>query len=398
MKDNPSQQYNNDIQALIALYQQLKAGHGGGFLDEDAFEKIIDYYADAEQLPLAIEVSEMGATQFPYSSTLQFKRADLLIANRCYRQALEILDKAALLDSRNIDLYILKTDAYLALDMQEKAMLLLENALDLFEGDEKLDLLFELTDVYDDYEEFDKLFDCLKMILAIDPTNEEALYKVCFWTDFTGRNEESIALHQQIIDEHPYTELAWFNLGSAYQGLKLYERSIDAYLYAIAIDEKFDYAYRNLGDAYLRIRKYKEAIEALEKVIELSRPEDVIYEAIGYCYGKMKNHAQARFFYRKASHLSPSDTKLMYKIAQTYIKEQQWLQAIKHLELAISVSGTHPDYSLAMGECKLQLGEIKEAIHHFSRVVTAKPNSVADGSGLLKHYMPPNIGKKPKHK
>ena len=88
-------------------------------------------------------------------------------------------------------------------------------------------------------------------------------YKICFWTDFTGRNEESIKLHQAIIEDYPFSELAWFNLAAAYQGLKLYEKSIDAYQYAVAIDEKFDYAYRNMGDAFLRLRKYKEAIEAV---------------------------------------------------------------------------------------------------------------------------------------
>ena len=41
-------------------------------------------------------------------------------------------------------------------------------------------MLFELADVYDDYEEFDKVFDCLRLILEIEPTNEEALYKICF--------------------------------------------------------------------------------------------------------------------------------------------------------------------------------------------------------------------------
>ncbi|MEI9942665.1 MAG: hypothetical protein WDN26_00435 [Chitinophagaceae bacterium] len=155
-----------------------------------------------------------------------------------------MLDRASLFDNNDINVYILKTDAYLALDEQEKAVILLEEALHIFEGEEKIELLFELADVYDDYEEFDKVFDCLKMILELDPNNEEALYKICFWTDFTGRSEESIRLHQQIIDDFPYSELAWFNLAAAYQGLKLYEKAIDAYLYAVAIEEKFDYAYR----------------------------------------------------------------------------------------------------------------------------------------------------------
>ena len=45
-------------------------------------------------------------------------------------------------------------------------------------------MLFELADVYDDYEEFDKVFDCLRLILEIEPTNEEALYKICFGPGF----------------------------------------------------------------------------------------------------------------------------------------------------------------------------------------------------------------------
>src|ERR1700743_2634992 len=121
------------------------------------------------------------------------------------------------------------------------------------------------------------------MILNEEPNNEEALYKICFWTDFTGRNEEGIRLHQKIIDDFPFNELAWFNLAAAYQGLKLYEKAIDAYLYAVAIDDKFDYAYRNMGDAFIRLRKYRDAIESLEKVLELSRPEEWIIGGIGTC-------------------------------------------------------------------------------------------------------------------
>src|SRR6185369_17240007 len=142
--------------------------------------------------------------QYPFSSPLLLKKADLLIATKKYNDALHYLHHAEIMDTSDINLYILKTDAYLALDKQEKAAAVLEAALDYFDGEEKLELLFELADVYDDYENFDKVFDCLKMILELEPNNEEALYKICFWTDFTGRNEEGIRLHQKIIDEFPY--------------------------------------------------------------------------------------------------------------------------------------------------------------------------------------------------
>ncbi|MEJ7589209.1 MAG: tetratricopeptide repeat protein [Ferruginibacter sp.] len=292
MSKYPYRQDRDELKELLQQFENLKSGRSHSLIEEDSFEKIIDYYDEKDELAKALEASEYAIEQYPYSSSLILKKCDLLIATKKYREALCFLEQAELLDSSDINLYILKTDAYLALDQQSKAAAVLEAALIYFEGEEKIELLFELTDVYDDYENFDKVFDCLKIILELDPNNEEALYKICFWTDFTGRNEEGIRLHQQIIEEFPFSELAWFNLAAAYQGIKLYEKAIDAYQYAVAIDEKFDYAWRNMGDAYLRIRKYKDAIEVLQKVLELARPEDVIYEAIGHCFDKLQNYAQ----------------------------------------------------------------------------------------------------------
>lgn len=383
-ENNPYREDREQIRELIKQYENLKNGRQHSFIDEESFEKIITYFQEKEDLARAMEAAEMAAEQYPFSAQLLIKKADILLANRRYREALDILEKAELFDAADINLYILKTDAYLALDQQEKAVALLEEALGLFEGEERTELLFELADVYDDYEDFEKVFDCLKMILEDEPNNEEALYKICFWTDFTGRNEESIRLHQRIIDDFPYNELAWFNLAAAYQGLKLYEKAIDAYQYAIAIEEKFDYAYRNMGDAFIRLRKYREAIEALEKVNELAKPEDVIFEALGYCYEKLKNYAQARFHYRKASHLRADDSRLYYKIAYTYFREEQWESCLKQLDTALKIHASQPEYHLLAGECRMKTRQYKEAIQHFMQVVSGRPRNSTGWEALIR--------------
>jgi len=384
MSKYPYRQDREEIKALLQQFENLKTGKSNSFIEEDSFERIIDYFDEKEQLTQALEAADYGIQQYPYSSLLHLKKADLLIALKQYKEALLILDQAELLDGKDTNLYILKTDAYLALDQQQKAAAVLEAAIEDFEGDEKIDMLFELADVYDDYENFEKVFDCLKMILEQDPNNEEALYKICFWTDFTGRNEEGIRLHQKIIDDFPFNELAWFNLAAAYQGLKLYEKSIDAYQYAVAINEKFDYALRNMGDAYIRLRKYKDAVEVLERVLELARPEDVIYEAIGHCYDKMGNYAQARFNYRKASHLNQDDSQLNYKIACTYMNEGIWDSAIKNLEAAMRIHRLQPEYNLAMGQCYMELDRLEDAITYFGNVVRVRPKNINGWVELLK--------------
>jgi tetratricopeptide (TPR) repeat protein len=386
MSKQPFKHNRDELKELLLQYNNLKSGNAHSYLEEESFERIIDYFDDKEKLQDALEATSYAIQQFPYSSNLLLRKADFLIALKKYTNALFVLEQAEVLDGKDTNLYILKTDAYLALDQQEKAASILEAAIDDFEGEEKIDLLFELADVYDDYENFEKVFDCLKIILQQDPTNEEALYKICFWTDFTGRNEEGIKLHQQIIDEHPFSELAWFNLAAAYQGIKLYEKAIDAYQYAIAIDEKFDYAFRNMGDAYIRLRKYKEAIEVLEKVLELSRPEDVIYEAIGHCYDKLGNYAQSRFNYKKASHLNNEDNQLQYKIACTYMNEGHWQQAIKHLQVAMRIHRMRPDFNLAIGQCYMELNKLDDAITYFGNVVRVRPKNVNGWTELIKCF------------
>ena len=384
MSKYPYQNDRDEIKELLQQFNNLKEGKPNSYIEEESFERLIDYFDDNDQLAIALEAADYAVSQYPYSAALLVRKADLLIALKQYKQALYILEQAELLDGNDTSLYILKTDAYLALDQQEKAAAILESAIQDFDGDEKIDLLFELADVYDDYENFEKVFDCLKTILEQEPNNEEALYKICFWTDFTGRNEEGIRLHQRIIEDFPFNELAWFNLAAAYQGLKLYEKAIDAYQYAVAIDEKFDYAWRNMGDAFLRLRKYKEAIEVLEKVLELARPEDVIYEAIGHCYDKMGNFAQARFNYRKATHLNNGDSQLLYKIACTYMNEGNWSSSIKSLEQALRAHRMQPEFNLAMGQCYMAMGNLDDAITYFGNVVRVRPKNVNGWMELLK--------------
>jgi tetratricopeptide (TPR) repeat protein len=96
------------------------------------------------------------------------------------------------------------------------------------------------------------------------------------------------------------------------------------------------------------------------------------------------NYAQARFHYKKAVHLNPEDSKLYYKIATTYMQEDQWQQAIKQLENAMRMQRTVPEYNLAMGECKMNLQQFKEAIIYFGNVVRSKPRNASGWEALVR--------------
>ena len=106
MKENPFRQDNEEMKDLLIKYTNLREGRNFSFIEEEAFERIIDYYDEKEDLSSALEAVDYGIQQYPFSALVQIKKADLLIATRHYSEALGLLEKAELLDRTDINVYI----------------------------------------------------------------------------------------------------------------------------------------------------------------------------------------------------------------------------------------------------------------------------------------------------
>lgn len=372
------------LDETLQRYEEVKRGESTRILDEEEFERVIEYYFQNSNEEQALLACDIARTYYPFSASILLLKAEILTQAQKYGQALNALDEMEQYDNNSLDAVLLRSDILLGQFKYDQAALLLEQKADNFGGKEKIEILLELSDVYDESEEFDAVFDTLKRVIKIDRRNEEALQKLCFWADFTERLEESVTIHTALTDEDPYNALAWFNLGAAYQGLKMYERSIDAYEFCVAIDEKFEFAYRNMADAYMRLKWYEKALDVLQKHIEIAKPEDVIFEAMGYCWEKQKDYAKARHYYRQASQLSPQDDGIFYKIGETYMREHQWEKAMKSFSVALHLNKDNAAYCLAIGNCLMEMDVKSEALVCYLNAVRLKPNNKTTWLALIR--------------
>jgi tetratricopeptide (TPR) repeat protein len=373
----------DEMDDLLSRYDKVKRGEGG-MMHEDDFERLIEYFFQNSNEEEAILACEIARTYYPFSSTILLLRAEILAQAQKFGQALRLLDELDQLDQHNLDAILLRSDILLSQLKFDQATALLEAETGFFSGRDKVELLLELADVYDECEDFDAVFDTLRRVIGLDRRNEEALQKICFWADFNGRLEESVELHTQLTDDDPYNALAWFNLGSAFQGMKLYEKAIDAYEFCVAIDDTFEFAYRNMADAYMRMKWYEKALEALEKHLEIAKPEDVIFEAMGYCWEKQKDFRKARHYYRQASQLSPQDDGIFFKIGETYAREKQWEKAVKSYSVALHLNKENAAYCLAIGNCLMELDVKNEALVCYLNAVRLKPGNKSTWVALIR--------------
>lgn len=372
------------LEDLLRRYEDVKNGEATGILDEDEFERVIEYYFQNNNEEQALLACDIARTYYPFSSSVLLLRAEILTQSQKFGQALKVLDELEQYDQHNLDAVLLRSDILLSQFKYDQAAAHLEQRVQEFSGKDKIEILLELSDVYDECEEFDAVFDTLKRIVKLDRRNEEALQKLCFWADFTDRNEESVALHTELTEEDPYNALAWFNLGAAFQGMKLYEKAIDAYEYCVAIDEKFEFAYRNMADAYMRMKWYEKAIEVLEKHLEIAKAEDVIFEAMGYCWEKKKDFPKARHYYRQASQLSPQDDSIFFKIGETYARERQWEKAVKSYSVALHLNKENASYCMAIGNCLMEMDATSEALVCYLNAVRLKPGNKTTWAALIR--------------
>lgn len=122
MSKSPYRQDKDEMRELLRQFENLKNGRSHSFLEEESFERLINHFDEKEDMPQALQAAELGIEIYPYSGMLLVKKADLLIATRQYTEAMHALEKAELLDSNDINLFILKTDVFWPLINRKKQL------------------------------------------------------------------------------------------------------------------------------------------------------------------------------------------------------------------------------------------------------------------------------------
>ena len=344
----------------VKKYEEQLRNNKPLFFDLNTFEDLIEYYELQGKTSRAMEAAEYAISIYPFSASMLIKKASLLFQYRKHDEALRYLTKAESIEPSELGIFLLRADIFLHRGKLNEAVNMIKHAMKIAEPDELSDLWLELSDVYEHTNEYSKVFDCLKSSLIIDPNNEEALNRMWYSVDLSKRHEDSIDFHQKLIDDTPYSYLAWQNLGLAFYGLKMYEKAAEAFEFVIAINETYDLAYRDCAECFFKLANYPKAIEYYHKAIHYSQPFEDLYYCIGECYEKQKDFEKARIYFRKALSVEPEMDIAMYRIGVTFSKEKQFHHALSFFKKAMRVNPTNTTFIVAAAKAAGSLHDI----HH----------------------------------
>ncbi|MEZ5026790.1 MAG: tetratricopeptide repeat protein [Chitinophagales bacterium] len=351
-----------DILGLVEKYEDAIKNAHATFFDLDDVENIIDYYFQMGRRDDALAVIDKYINQYPFSVELLTKKALFLYGQKRIDEALQNLEIAEIYEPSHTYIYFLRAEIYAYLSRYDEAIEILHYLLTIVQKIEIVDVYMQLCDIYEDIGNLDKVYECIVESLKIDPLDEEALNRLNYYIESTGNFEDNISLHKQMIDEHPFNYLAWYNLACTYRGIDDYENAAEAYEFAIAINDNEDYFFQELAELHYKNNAPQKALDVLKDMCELFEADDEVYFLQGKCNEALGKIKMARYCYRKAVHENPAMSEAYFRIGETYKNEGLWEQAYKAFQKASELEKEQYEFCLAMAEAALEIGEHEVAV------------------------------------
>ena len=337
------------------------------FFDAEEFENIANYYIESGKIALARKAVKLGLEQHPTSSNLRLFKAELFIFENKFEKAEQILTELHELEPHNEEVFIQKANIYSKQDDHKKAIYLLEQAIDLTNDPADVYNLIGMEYLF--IEDFQNAKLSFMKCLEVDEQDYSALYNVIYCFDFLEQHTEAIDYLNMFLNNNPYCEVAWHQVGKQYFGLKEYEKALSAYDFAIISDDRFVGAYLEKGKVLEKLGRYTEALENYQITLELEDPTSVALLRMGKCYDKLGSDELAIKHFERCVHEDPLLDNGWIAITDFYKKRLNFQKALYYINKAINIDSDNVLYWKRYAKINHRLKFYEEAEEGYRRTL-----------------------------
>ena len=187
-------------------------------------------------------------------------------------------------------------------------------------------------------------------------------------------------------DERLFQANEWFAKGYQHDLNKDYDKAIEAYTWAIALDPNDALSYNSRGYAYGKKGQYDRALEDFNEALALNPNSAKVYNNRGVAYNDKGQHDRALEDYNKAIALNPNYADAYYNRGNSYGKKGQYDRAIEDFNEAIALNPNDALYYNSRGYAYANKGQYDRAIEDFNKAIALNPNSAKAYINLAKAY------------
>ena len=364
MEYNPSEE--NQKFSLRKFESMLKTNNIV-FFDSNEFENIIHHYLEIGKVALAKKAIKLGLDQHPSSVNLRLFQVEVLIFENKLSEADKVLTELFKLEPSNEELYIQKANIHSKRDQHQEAIGVFLEALKFSQDSAEIHSLIGMEYLFlDNYHDAK-----IHFMKCIDLNLEDysSLYNIIYCFEFLDQTQEAIEYLNWYLDQHPYCEVAWHQLGKQYLEIKALEKAVAAFDFAIISDDTFIGAYLEKAKVLEQLNDHEEAINHYSIAMAIEGPTAFSYLKIGHCYEKMGQEDKALEYYYKAVKEDGAFDEGWMKIAVFFYYKKDLLKALFYVNKAIDLDAENSDYWLFYSKINERLNYLEEAERGYKRTL-----------------------------
>ena len=369
-------EHQPDLKLLVKRYEGMLLEGGVSFMEADSFLMLIDYYEEVNNNKLALNTLVHGLEQHPYSTSLYIRKAQLLCEEEFYVEALMALDTAIVYSPSELDIYLTKADIFLRMLEYNKAIDTLSISKSYASGVDLADIFILESTVHETKKDYPSAIKCLKRALKADAENEIALNHLWGIYDLSFEYSKSVDFHTKFLNDHPYSYWAWFNLGLSYTNIGMLEKAVEAFDYAIVINERFEPAYHYYIDTLIGLEAYDDALRYLDEYLNLFEADAQVWFQVGQCHEFKQSYKDAIFYYSKALSTNNLNGRVYHSIGNCYMMENIWDLAKEAYVHAYKVNNFNEEYCLSLADTYDVLEDSEKAHEFYHKAIAIAPKDL----------------------
>jgi tetratricopeptide (TPR) repeat protein len=359
-----------ELTSNLKRYEAMKAGGVFSYFDIDEFVTIINYYLDNDQMKKAMDACKTGLKVHPAAPELKLKYAQLLVARGQSAEAMILLKQIKTILTGNHEFYLTLAMAKILTGEEKEAIGCFDQTISLCNGAEKEEVFFNIGESLENSGFYEIALGYYKQAIAAFPDNEEFLFRTAFCYDRANNLAESIHFYNLYLDKNPFSENGWYNLGIIHNKAGEFEKAIEAYDFAIALDDDHFDAVFNKANTLANWEKYDEAIAIYNEYLE-SYPDSLIaLYYLGECYLQLEQPDKAESFFDRIIVSFPDFADAWYGKGLVYETNEKYQDAIIALRKAVQIDKEHNDAWFSLGKILAITGKNSEAFEAYQNAVS----------------------------
>ncbi|MDR0414360.1 MAG: tetratricopeptide repeat protein [Prevotellaceae bacterium] len=310
---------DSEEESLIGRYEEMLAQGRASYFDVSEFEDIIDYYSDRFELKKAMQAIAFAEKVHPFSPSIRLIKASLFAFTNKPRKALSIIFQLEQSEHViDLDPFRLKLSKAYALILTGKVReglavqhdLLNSEAIDLFDVEQVL------TIVTNGLLEQDRCEEAIRNLKNFrDKVERSPVLLDCLANAYVELDdlESAAACYKKCVEKNPFDPQMWCNLADVLEGV---DEAMQAYDYALLLDEKMPQAYCGKAELLNETGKIEEAGELLLKGVNVCPYDMELFDMLMEHYEATLDYDTALLLCRTMVEENPGNPHLWLSLAR----------------------------------------------------------------------------------